>query len=190
MSPSIQVLAFSGSLRKASTNSGLLRVALEVVPEGMKIEVFDLSSIPFYNADVEAVAVPDSVSDFKQRIAAADALLIATPEYNYSISGILKNAIDWASRPPKSTPLTRKPIAIMGAGGAMGTVRAQLHLRQVFGFSGALVMPKPELHIARAWEKFDSNGHLTDEKVKAEVRMLLEALSIWVNRVVQKKTEG
>lgn len=189
MPASIQVLAFSGSLRKSSTNSGLLRVALEVVPEGMKIEVFDLSLIPLYNADVEAAAVPDPVIDFKQRIAAADALLIATPEYNYSVSGVLKNAIDWASRPPKSTPLTGKPIAIMGAGGAMGTVRAQLHLRQIFGFSGALVMPKPELHVARAWEKFDANGNLTDEKVKEELKSLLEALSIWVNRVAPKNTE-
>ncbi len=189
MSPSIQVLAVSGSLRKSSTNSGLLRVALEVVPEGMKIEVFDLSSIPFYNADVEAASVPDPVVDFKQRIGAADALLIATPEYNYSVSGVLKNAIDWASRPPKSTPLAGKPVAIMGAGGAMGTVRAQLHLRQIFGFSGALVMPKPELHVARAWEKFDSNGNLTDEKLKTEVRTLLEALGVWVNRVVPKNRE-
>jgi len=127
----VHVLGISGSLRKASYNTALLRPASELLPRGMTLEVFDLSSIPLYNDDVRALGFPKPVQEFRSRIAAADALLIATPEYNFSIPGVLKNAIDWASRPP-DPPLDGKPLAIMGAStGNFGTVRAQMHLRQV-----------------------------------------------------------
>ena len=123
----IRVLGFAGSLRKASFNAGLLRAAQEMLPDGMALEVFDLLPIPLYNADVEAHGFPEAVTRFRERIAAADALLIATPEYNYSIPGVLKNAIDWASRPPGNTPLDGKTVALMGASpGMMGTSRCNI----------------------------------------------------------------
>jgi chromate reductase len=183
MKTNVHVLGISGSLRKASFNSGLLRAASQVLPEGMSLEIFDLSPIPFFNGDVDAVGVPEPVQHFKQCIAAADALLIATPEYNYSLPGVLKNAIDWASRPPKESPLNGKPLAILGAGGQSGTARAQLHLRQVAVFTNMLPLNKPEVIVQRAWEKFDAQGNLTDETVRQQVRALLEALQAWTHRL-------
>jgi chromate reductase len=175
----VHVLGFAGSLRRASTNRGLLRAAGEVLPEDMTLEVFDLSPIPLYNADVETAGMPESVTLFKQRLAAADAVLIATPEYNYSIPGVLKNAIDWASRPPQDCPLVGKPLAIMGAGGSFGTVRSQLALRQVAFFINMLTLNKPEVMVQRNWEKFDTEGDLTDEATREQVRGLLGALARW-----------
>lgn len=179
----VHVLGFSGSLRKGSYNTGLLRAAAEVLPEGMTLELYDLRPIPFYDGDVEAAGAPPEVDHFKNRIAAADALLIATPEYNYSLPAVLKNAIDWASRPIQTSPLNDKPLAIMGAGGAFGTTRAQLHLRQIAVYTDMLPLNKPEVRIVRAWEKFDDNGNLHDEHVRQEVRALLEALLVWTRRL-------
>src|SRR5215470_13926892 len=140
----LHVLGFAGSLRKTSFNRGLLRAAVDAAPAGMEIETFDLTPIPSYNADVEEKGLPAPVAEFKEKIRAADALLIATPEYNYSVPGLLKNAIDWASRPSNQSPLQKKPAALMGAsGGQMGTARAQLALRQSFVFTETLVLPKP-----------------------------------------------
>ncbi len=153
MTSPIRVLGFSGSLRKGLYNTALLRAASELLPEGMTLGIFDLSPIPLYNGDVEVAGAPESVQNFKARIAAADALLIATPEYNYSIPGVLKNAIDWASRPPKDSPLNGKPLAMMGAGGLLGTVRAQMHLRDILLHNNVLVLNKPEVYVARAAEK-------------------------------------
>jgi len=184
MAAPVRVLGFSGSLRKGSYNSALLRAASEVLPEGMSLQIFDLSPIPLYNADVEAAGVPEIVGNFKARIAAADALLIATPEYNYSIPGVLKNAIDWASRPPNASPLNGKPLAIMGASnGPGGTIRAQMHLRHVCVFTNMLPLNKPEVRIIRAAEKFDAEGLLTDEATRKELRALLEALAAWTRRL-------
>ena len=180
---SIHVLGISGSLRKASVNSGLLRTASQVLPEGMTLEIYDLSTIPLYNGDVDAAGAPEPVLDFKRHIAAADALLIATPEYNYSMPGVLKNAIDWASRPAKESPLNGKPLAILGAGGISGTARAQLNLRQVAVFTNMLPLNKPEVIIQRAWEKFDAQGNPTDETILPQVRALLEALLAWTRRL-------
>jgi chromate reductase len=155
-----------------------------MLPESMSLEIFDLSPIPLYNGDVEATGIPEPVQNFKARIAAADALLIATPEYNYSIPGVLKNAIDWASRPPKDSPLNGKPVAIMGAsGGPGGTIRAQMHLRHVFVFTNMLPLNKPEVRVMRAAEKFDAEGRLTDEATRKEVRALLEALAAWTRQL-------
>jgi chromate reductase, NAD(P)H dehydrogenase (quinone) len=179
----VHVLGFAGSLRQASTNRGLLRAALEVLPEDMTLELFDLTPIPLYNADVEAAGTPEPVMLFKQRLAEADAILIATPEYNYSIPGVLKNAIDWASRPPQDCPLIGKPLALMGAGGSFGTVRSQLALRQVAVFTNMLPLNKPEVMVQRNWEKFDREGNLTDDAVKEQVRGLLVALFWWTRNL-------
>ncbi len=133
------ILGFSGSLRQASINSGLLRAAQTVLPVDMTLEIYDLTPIPLFCQDlVDQGNVPVPVQAFKARLAAADGLLMATPEYNYSIPGVLKNAIDWASRPVADSPLNGKPLAIMGAGGAMGTSRAQYHLRQVAVYTNML----------------------------------------------------
>jgi chromate reductase, NAD(P)H dehydrogenase (quinone) len=183
MTAPIHVLGFSGSLRKASYNSALLRAAAELLPAGMTLETFDLAPIPLYNPDNDGPDAPESVLRFKERITAADALLIATPEYNYSFSGVLKNAIDWASRPPRASPLSGKPLAIMGAGGMFGTVRAQLHLRQVATECNLLALNKPEVRVPRPWEKFDDQGQLSDEQTRGELRALLEALAAWTRRL-------
>jgi chromate reductase len=183
MAAKITVLGISGSLRKASFNSGLLRTAQELLPEDMILEIYDIANIPLYNEDIWAAGVPEVVKDFKARIAAADALLIATPEYNYSIPGVLKNAIDWASRLPKDSPLNDKPIAIMGAGGIMGTSRAQAHLRQVAVYTNMHPLNKPEVHVQRSWEKFDAEGNLTDEPTRQLVQQLLVALDAWTRRL-------
>jgi chromate reductase len=184
MKASTHVLGFAGSLRKGSCNAAALRAGAELLPPGMTLEIFDLAPIPLYNADVEAAGFPEPVLQFKARIAAADALLVVTPEYNYSIPGVLKNAIDWASRPPATSPLSGKPVAMMGAStGLFGTVRAQLHLRQVCVCTNMLAMLKPEVHIAQAAAKFDAEGHLTDEETRRRIRALLEALLAWTQRL-------
>ena len=188
MARTVHILGISGSLRKASSNSGLLRAASQLLPEKMTMEVFDLAPLPFYNGDLDGPHAPGPVLDFRKRIAAADALLIATPEYNYSVPGVLKNAIDWASRPPAESPLTGKPVAMLGAGAAMGTVRAQAHLRQILQFNGTLPLQKPEVYVSRAAEKFDSQGNLADDDTKKHVRALLEALYAWVLRLSPRES--
>ncbi len=183
MNAQVRVIGFAGSLRRDSYNKAVLRVANELLPSGMSLEIADLAPIPLYNADLEAGELPQAVADFKARLAAADALLIVTPEYNYSVPGVLKNAIDWASRTPKNSPLNRKPTAIMGAGGRFGTLRAQQHLRQMLLHNGVQVMGKPEVYIAHPWEKFDAAGRLTDEPTRTEIRSLLLSLQDWVWRL-------
>jgi len=144
MTEKIKVLAFAGSLRKGSYNKALIRAAVEVAPENVAVEAFDLEGIPLFNQEFEADP-PQKVKEFKDRIRAADALLIATPEYNYSIPGILKNAIDCASRPKADTPLEGKPVAIMSAStGRLGGARAQYHLRQAFIFLNMQPVNRPK----------------------------------------------
>lgn len=180
----IQVLGFAGSTRVHSVNAGLLRAAGEVLPEGMTLEIFDLSPIPFFNQDLLADGkVPEAVLEFKAKIAEADALLIATPEYNYSIPGILKNAIDWASRPMRESPLSGKPVAVMGAGGKMGTSRAQAHLRQIGLGTNMQVLTRPEVLVQFAPTKFDGQGNLTDAGTREELRGLLVGLEAWTRRL-------
>jgi len=182
----IHVLGISGSLRKSSYNTALLTAASELLPEDMTLETCDLSPIPLYNEDVRSLGYPKAVKEFRDRIAASDALLIATPEYNYSIPGVLKNAIDWASRPP-DYPLDGKPAAIMGAStGSFGTVRAQMHLRHVCVGCNMLPLNDPEVLMMRAQEKFDARGRLTDETTRGLVRDLLVALSDWTRRLQAK----
>jgi len=181
--PVIHVLGISGSLRKGSYNTALLNAASELLPEGMTLEKFDLSPIPLYSEDMRALGYPRSVQEFRERIAAAEALLISSLEYNHSISGVLKNAVDWVSRPP-DPPLDGKPVAIMGAStGNFGTVRAQMHLRQICVFCNMFPLNKPEVLVMRAQEKFDSRGQLVDETTRGFVRDLLMALADWTRRL-------
>lgn len=183
MANRIHVLGIAGSLRANSYNKALLSAAAELLPEGMTLEIFDIAPIPLYNEDVELAGLPASVKAFRERIAAADALLIATPEYNYSIPGVLKNAIDWASRPPEP-PLVKKPVAIMGASsGGFGTVRCQHHLRQVLVTTNMRPIQKPEVMVSVVQSKIDAAGRLTDEKTREALRGLLEALAAWVEQL-------
>lgn len=174
MPSTIHLLGFAGSLRKNSYNRAALKVAQELVPEGAELEIITLDDLPLFNQDYENDE-PLAVRDFKDKIRQADALLIVTPEYNYSTSGVLKNAIDWASRPTGRSVLEGKPAALMGAGGRFGTVRAQLHLRQVFLYLHMPVLMEPDVHIFNAWEKFDGDGNLTDENVRQQIETLLLA---------------
>jgi chromate reductase len=170
------VLGISGSLRAASFNTAALRAAQELAPAGMSVDLADISAIPNYNEDIRSDGMPEAVVRFRERIAAADALLIATPEYNYSFSGPLKNAIDWASRPPDQ-PFDGKAVALMGASaGRLGTARAQYHLRQVFVFLNCYIVNKPEVMIGSASEAFDAEGRLTDGKVRELIERQLIAL--------------
>ncbi|HTK92768.1 MAG TPA: NADPH-dependent FMN reductase [Verrucomicrobiae bacterium] len=190
MTTPIRVLGIPGSLRKKSFNRGLLRAATEMLPEGMSLDVYDLEALPLYNGDVEAAGLPEPVQDFQRRIEAADALLFATPEYNYSVAGVLKNAIDWASRPTPARqvqPFSGKPVAIMGASaGALGTSRAQYHLRQTCVFLNMFPLNRPEVFVPAAQTKFDASGRLTDEPARARIRELLEALLAWTRRLQAK----
>jgi chromate reductase, NAD(P)H dehydrogenase (quinone) len=182
MAHNINIIGFSGSIRKNSNNTGLLRAAQELLPEGVTLQIYDLSDIPLYNEDLFP-NLPQAVIDFKAAISAADALLIATPEYNYSFTGVLKNALDWASRPMNTSAFPGKPAAILGAGGMMGTSRAQYQLRQVLSALNVLTLNKPEVLIQRAWEKFDEHGNLTDAAAREQVKALLEALKNWTLRL-------
>ena len=179
----IRVLGICGSLRKGSYNRMLLKAAGEELPEGMTLTVADIAGIPAYDTDLEGTP-PDSVKKFKTQIREADALLIVSPEYNYSIPGHLKNAIDWASRPPQENPFRDKPLAIMGASmGALGTGRMQYHLRQVAVFLDMHAMNKPEVMVAAAHEKFDADGKLTDGKTREIVHKAMVALGEWTKRL-------
>jgi chromate reductase, NAD(P)H dehydrogenase (quinone) len=187
MEQPIKVLAFAGSLRKGSFNKALIRAAVELKIEGLEIEVFDLEGIPPYNQDLENQIHP-KVVEFKSKIREADALLIATPEYNYSIPGVLKNAIDCASRPRTDSPLDGKPVAIMSAStGRLGGARAQYHLRQTFIFLDMHPLNRPEVMLANARENVDSEGKLTNEDTKKLIRDLLQALMALTKRLKEKQ---
>ncbi|NNE22418.1 MAG: NAD(P)H-dependent oxidoreductase [Rhizobiales bacterium] len=177
----MNVLAISGSLRKASYNTALLRNASAVAPDGMSIDIATLNDIPLYNGDVDGADKPAAVLELAEAIRAADGVLIATPEYNYSISGVLKNAIDWVSR-IDNQPLAAKPLGIMGASaGGLGTARAQYHLRQVFVYLDARVMNRPELFVGSAYAKFDSDGNLTDEDTRKFLTTYLLSFNTWLS---------
>ena len=177
MPDAARVLGVAGSLRAGSFNRSLLRAAVELVPSGMEISTFEgLREIPPYDADVEAAGEPGPVAAWKEAIRNADALLFVTPEYNYGVPGLLKNAFDWASRPPGKSPLNRKPAGIMGvSGGNSGTARAQLALRQAFVFTETYGMLRPEVLVPRGAEKFDADGRLTDDRTREAVRKFLAA---------------
>ncbi len=184
----LSVLGICGSLRRGSYNGAALRAARDLAPAGMTLEIAGLGGIPPYDEDLRAEhlpagGLPPAVVALRAKIAAADALLIATPEYNFSIPGVLKNAIDWASRPPDQ-PFDGKPLAILGASpGRTGTARAQYHLRQCFVFLNAHLLNKPEVMIGGASTLFDEAGRLTDDATRARLAELLEALADWTRRL-------
>jgi len=179
----LHLVGFAGSLRRDSYNRALLAAAREVLPGGMTIQIIEIGQLPFFNADVEQAGDPPSVAEFKSLIQPADGLLIATPEYNDGIPGVLTNAIDWASRLPGRAPITRKPVAIMGASPSqIGTARAQLHLRQILGHLHCRILPPPELLLAKAHEKFDAKHRLTHEGTRAVLTTLLERFAGWIRR--------
>jgi chromate reductase len=179
----VSILGIAGSLRRGSFNAATLRAAQALAPSGMTIETFDIAPIQPYNEDVREQGYPPPVDDLRARIKAADGLLIVTPEYNYSIPGVLKNAIDWASRPPEQ-PFDGKPIGLMGASmGTHGTSRAQYHLRQCFVFLNGLVMNLPEVMIPQAQNKFDAEGKLNDQMTRDFIVAHLAAFQAWVLRM-------
>jgi chromate reductase len=183
MDSQISILGFAGSLRKNSYNKALLHAAIELLPKDTKLEIFDLEGIPPFNQDLENNP-PQKVKDFKAKIRAADAILIATPEYNYSIPGVLKNAIDWASRPFGDNPFQDKPVAIMGASiGRFGTIRAQYHLRQICVFLNMHSINTPEVFVTMANEKIDEKGNLKDQETREIIRILLQNLVNWTRKL-------
>ena len=188
MNKTIRILGIAGSLRKGSYNHGALRAAAELVPEGATIEIFDLDGIPGFNQDDEQNP-PEKVAELKRKIREADAILFVTPEYNYSVPGVLKNAIDWASRPYGDSAWNGKPAAIMGASvGGIATARAQYHLRQMMVFLNMFPINQPEVMIGNAGEKFDEQGNLTDETTRGFIRQLLENLVAWTQRISDPQT--
>ena len=187
----LTILGIAGSLRRGSYNRGLIRAAIQLAPAGTEVVSHDLGDLPLYNADVEAQGDPQPVARLKRAIAAADALLIATPEYNHCVPGVLKNAIDWASRPARNSVLTGKSVAIIGAStGGGGTARAQAHLRDGLAYTNGLVLPLPEVLVSSAAAKFDAESNLTDAGTRDEVRDLLKALAAWVRRLQTTSSEA
>jgi chromate reductase, NAD(P)H dehydrogenase (quinone) len=179
----LRVVGIAGSLRRASYNKALLRAAQELAPERLRIETHEIAEVPLFNEDVEAAGVPPAVAALREAIAAADGLLIATPEYNHGTPGVMKNTIDWLSRPPRRSVLSGKPTAVMGASpGTTGTARGQSQLRQAFVFTNTPAMLQPEVLVGRAHERFDAEGHLTDEKVRSYLVMFLERFAEWIDR--------
>jgi len=180
----MRIVAISGSLREKSLNRAALRAAMRLAPEGVTIEPAVIGDLPLYNEDLrQQGSFPPAVVRLRSELAAADAILFVTPEYNYSVPGVLKNAIDWASRPPDQ-PFDGKPVAVMGASpGAFGTARAQYHLRQMLVFLNAHFVNRPEVMIGNAAGKFDEAGDLTDEATREHIRKLLLALQAWTLRL-------
>ena len=185
MSKQIRILGIAGSLRRGSYNRAALHAATQLVPEGAMIDIFEIGDLPGFNQDEEQDP-PAKVVELKRRIREADAILFVTPEYNYSIPGVLKNAIDWASRPYGDSAWNGKPAAIMGASiGAIGTARAQYHLRQMMVFLNMFPINQPEVMIGNASKSFDEQGNLTDETTKDLIRQLLQNLRDWTRRIAQ-----
>jgi chromate reductase len=184
VSEEITVAAFAGSLRRKSHNRGLLRAAVELAPPHMGIKIIDLAPLPLYNGELDLPwpNKPQPVVDFINELVTADAFLIACPEYNYSVTGVLKNALDWASRQPgleRPSALQGKPAAIMGAGGRFGTVRAQSHLRYILLHNDVKVLNKPEVMVVRSGDAVDGEGNVTDQTVRNQVEELVNALYKW-----------
>jgi chromate reductase len=182
--PAVHVLAICGSLRKASFNRMAMRAAIAAAPPGMTVAEGAIGDVPLYNEDVREQGDPAAVAKLKELVTAADALLLVTPEYNYGMPGVLKNAIDWISRPPATSPFNGKPVAIMGASaGLMGTVRSQLALRQTCLAVNMLPLNRPEVMITQAAGKFAEDGSLSDAATAKYIGQLMQALYDWALRL-------
>ena len=185
MNKPIRILGIAGSVRQHSYNRGVLQAAAELVPEGVTLEIFDIADVPDFNLDKEQNP-PAKIVELKKRIREADAILFATPEYNYSVPGVLKNVIDWVSRPYGDNAWEGKPAAIMGASiGSIATARAQYHLRQMMVFLNMFPINQPEVMIGNATQKFDKDGNLIDEKTKKFIQQQLQTLVIWTQRIAK-----
>ncbi len=183
MANKLNIVGIAGSLRKGSYNMALLKAAQLLNPAEMDLTIINIADLPLFNQDLEA-SLPETVKSLKEAVKKADAMLISSPEYNYSVPGVLKNVIDWLSRPAGDNSLEEKPIAIMGTSpGMLGASRAQYHLRQVFVSLNGFVMNRPEIIVPGAMEKFDKDGNLTDEKTKEKLKEMLVALIAWTNRL-------
>ena len=183
MAEKLRILGISGSLRKGSFNTSALRAAMELCPDEAEIEICEIGQLPLFDQDFET-DLPAAVSDFKEKVAAADAIIFSTPEYNYSVPGVLKNAIDCGSRPYGKSAWDGKPAAIMGAsGGAIGTARAQYDLRKMMVFLNMFPINKPEVMIGNAGEKFDKSSALTDEGTRKIIAQMLDALIAWTKKL-------
>jgi chromate reductase len=186
-----RILALAGSLRQGSYNRGLLRAAGELAPDWVKVQFFDIGTLPFFNEDLEAPSDPEVVRQFKEAISRANAILIATPEYNGAVPGVLANAIDWASRPTGRSVLRNKPVAVMGAVlGRSGSANAQAALRGVLSRVGAIVVPDPQVLVPRASRLFDEQVNLRDEDTRKEICELVEAVAHWCRRVQPEEPDG
>ena len=186
-----RILALAGSLRQGSYNRGLLRAAGELAPDWVKVQFFDIGTLPFFNEDLEPAGDPEAVRHFKEAIIRANAILIATPEYNGAVPGVLANAIDWASRPTGRSVLRNKPVAVMGAVlGRSGSTNAQAALRGVLSRVGAIVVPDPQVLVPHASKLFDEQVNLRDEDTREEVRQLVEAVAHWCRRVQPEESDG
>jgi chromate reductase len=182
-SRAFEVVGFAGSLRRGSYNRALIRAATELAPPALHIVAYELDRVPMYNADVEAVAVPEGVAELRDAIRQPDGLLVATPEYNHGVPGVLKNAIDWLSRPPRESALNGKVAAIMGASpGVTGTARAQSQLRQAFVFTNTYALLQHEVFVGRAHEKFDTEGRLVDQATRESLAAFLERFASLIAR--------
>jgi len=190
MAEDLVILGIAGSLRRASFNRGLIRAAVEVAPAGIRVIPHDIRDLPLYDGDVEAEGDPEAVLRLKAAIAGADGLLLATPEYNHCVPGVLKNAIDWASRPPRQSVLSGKPVAVMGAStGRGGTARAQAHLRDGLTYTNGYVLPLPEVLVPLVGEKADASGSLVDPDTRDEIHDLLKAFGAWIRRIRATESE-
>lgn len=180
----LRVLALTGSLRAKSFNRALVRACEELAPPGLRIAAWDrIGEIPPYDADADGA--PEAVADLRDAISASDALLIATPEYNHSVPGVLKNAIDWASRPARRSPLARRPVLLMGAAAGMGgTMRAQMHLREILYSTVSPVFPGPEVYVTFARQKFDDTASLVDEATRGHLSTVLAAFEAWARSII------
>jgi chromate reductase len=182
----LSTVGIAGSLRLGSFNRALLRAAVELAPPGLRIDAAELADVPLYNGDVEAQGDPPAVAELKDAIAAADGVLFVTPEYNHGVPAVMKNALDWASRPPGGAVLDNKPVGIIGASpGITGSARGQSQLRQAFEFTNSYCMPQPELLVFKAHEKFDAGGQLSDPVTAQYLSRYLAAFDRWVRRFVQ-----
>jgi chromate reductase, NAD(P)H dehydrogenase (quinone) len=183
MGESLRIVGIAGSLRKESYNRALLRAARELAPQSMIIGPFDLADVPLYNGDIEAQGDPQAVAVLKQEVRAADGVLFVTPEYNHGVPAVMKNAVDWTSRPPSNAALAEKPVGIIGASpGITGSARGQSQLRQAFEFTNSFCMPQPELLVFKAHEKFDASGDLIDDITADRLATYLVAFGDWVRR--------
>ena len=183
----LDILAIPGSLRAGSLNAALLRTAIEEAPADVAIEIYDYSDVPLYNGDLEVSAYPAAATRLKQRILAADAILFGAPEYNYSFPGVLKNGIDWASRPYGTSAWAGKPAALISTGGGLGGARSQYHLRQVLVGLGMHVVHAPEVFVTNGATRFDANLRLTDDVARGLIRQLVINLATWTRRLAASK---